>query len=267
MRKEERKQLWTYIAASYGLFWSILIIAFTMLQIGIINVDIDGDSLFITFIKILISWTPTMAVYFFRKRLFPGKSIKDIFSGMFSEKLNVKLFLTVIILEVLTYLIASIVVSVYDNVPLISQWTFSKELFISSFLICLFTGATGEESGWRGFLFPHLFEHYGCIKSGLIVGIIWGLWHFPLWLLSGYTGVEFLLYVTEFLICTIAWSVVMGVLYTWNHNLILFVAYHFFVNFLLCFFCGNDLIFQITIALLAVLTAIGFAIAYLRHKN
>ena len=39
--------------------------------------------------------------------------------------------------------------------------------------------AFGEELGWRGFLFVEL-KPLGFIKSSLIIGTIWGIWHAPI---------------------------------------------------------------------------------------
>lgn len=37
-----------------------------------------------------------------------------------------------------------------------------------------------EELGWTGFAVPQLRLRYGVLTTGLSVGILWGLWHFPL---------------------------------------------------------------------------------------
>jgi len=36
-----------------------------------------------------------------------------------------------------------------------------------------------EELGWTGFAVPRLRQRYGVLTTGLIVGIVWGAWHFP----------------------------------------------------------------------------------------
>ncbi|MEE2751874.1 MAG: CPBP family intramembrane glutamic endopeptidase [Myxococcota bacterium] len=36
----------------------------------------------------------------------------------------------------------------------------------------------GEEAGWRGYLQPALERRFGLFKGTLLVGIIWGYWHF-----------------------------------------------------------------------------------------
>ena len=40
--------------------------------------------------------------------------------------------------------------------------------------------AVCEESGWTGFAIPELRKRYGIVTTGLIVGLLWGAWHYPL---------------------------------------------------------------------------------------
>ena len=37
-----------------------------------------------------------------------------------------------------------------------------------------------EELGWTGFAVPELRKRYGILVTGLIAGLLWGAWHFPL---------------------------------------------------------------------------------------
>lgn len=41
----------------------------------------------------------------------------------------------------------------------------------------------GEELGWRGFLLKEL-KHLSSAKASLIIGVVWGIWHFPMILLG-----------------------------------------------------------------------------------
>jgi membrane protease YdiL (CAAX protease family) len=50
--------------------------------------------------------------------------------------------------------------------------------------IALFIGPI-EEFGWRGVTLPLLQRRFAPLWAGLILGVIWGLWHVPAFLLSG----------------------------------------------------------------------------------
>lgn len=60
---------------------------------------------------------------------------------------------------------------------------FASDDMVSLLVIGLAAGLmTGlcEELGWTGFVIPRLRLRYGILTTGLIVGLLWGAWHFPL---------------------------------------------------------------------------------------
>jgi membrane protease YdiL (CAAX protease family) len=84
-------------------------------------------------------------------------------------------------------------------VPLLPQWlgvylwstTFAEPLrfpsftqWLGSFLsLALINGffSLGEELGWRGFMLPRMLARHSWVNAALIAGVLWSLWHFPLW--------------------------------------------------------------------------------------
>jgi membrane protease YdiL (CAAX protease family) len=53
--------------------------------------------------------------------------------------------------------------------------------YLGSFLVVLTIGGALEEPGWRGFALPRLQETHSPVRATLILGVVWGLWHLPLY--------------------------------------------------------------------------------------
>ncbi len=84
----------------------------------------------------------------------------------------------------------------------------SRDLAVLAPLIALnlVMGPLGEELGWRGFLLPRLVPDLGLVGAALTVGVLWALWHLPLWLLpSPHRSVPFAL----FFAVVVCFSVIM----------------------------------------------------------
>jgi len=69
--------------------------------------------------------------------------------------------------------------------------------------------ANGEEIGWRGYVLPRLQAKYSALVSSLIVGVIWGIWHFPKFMAPGNDS-SFTLFMVKVM--------ADAILYTWLYN-------------------------------------------------
>jgi membrane protease YdiL (CAAX protease family) len=52
-----------------------------------------------------------------------------------------------------------------------------------------------EELGWTGFATAELLRRHGVLATGLLVGLVWGVWHVPLYAQTASGGVPMALYV------------------------------------------------------------------------
>jgi hypothetical protein len=83
-----------------------------------------------------------------------------------------------------------------------------------------------EEFGWRGFALPLLQRNLAPFWAGLILGIIWGFWHLPAFLLSGTQQSSWSF--APFFAGTIAISLIATVLFNMSRGSILLAAlFHF----------------------------------------
>jgi membrane protease YdiL (CAAX protease family) len=49
-------------------------------------------------------------------------------------------------------------------------------------------GPVNEEAGWRGFALPKLQARFGPFLASLILASLWALWHWPLFLIPGWSS-------------------------------------------------------------------------------
>jgi membrane protease YdiL (CAAX protease family) len=70
----------------------------------------------------------------------------------------------------------------------------------------------GEEVGWRGYALPALQARYSALLASLILGVVWALWHLPVFFNpdTSYSNLPFFLF--------LPFIVLMTVLITWLFN-------------------------------------------------
>jgi uncharacterized protein len=73
-----------------------------------------------------------------------------------------------------------------------------------------------EELGWTGFAIPRMKLRYGVLSTGLIVGLLWGAWHYPLFSGSGTSSVALGLAIV--LVRLFSWLPAYRVLLVWIYD-------------------------------------------------
>lgn len=101
-----------------------------------------------------------------------------------------------------------------------STWpgfTWSLDLSSPTFWFLLLTslffdgGGMMEETGWRGFAFPELEKRLSPLRSAIVLGVIWSLWHIPVKLsLLFESPIRFGTFYGFFTLFTVLTSIVIG---------------------------------------------------------
>src|SRR5882672_754575 len=101
---------------------------------------------------------------------------------------------------------------------LVGLRTFVSPIFApNTFLIGISFGVVAgffEEIGWMGYVFPRLCSKYSALASGVILGLLWGIWHLPVIDYLG-TATPHRSYWVPYLLAFIAAMTAMRVLIAW----------------------------------------------------
>ncbi len=103
-------------------------------------------------------------------------------------------------------IINNLIGKTFNGTPFLAQ--------LGTFLSLLILGPLSEEIGWRGYALGRLQTRWNALTSSLIVGLVWALWHLPLFMMVGTSQHELGLPFIGFLVGFMANSI----LYTWLYN-------------------------------------------------
>lgn len=105
-------------------------------------------------------------------------------------------------------------------------------LYLPVFILQMVTTAAAEEPGWRDFALPRLQRQYGPVWGTVVLGVIWGVWHLPLFLTewAGGPGVAW-----WYPVAFVATCVPLSMVLTWLFNrtgrgLPLIMVFHASIN-------------------------------------
>lgn len=168
------------------------------------------------------------ATYIILKRYKKIKGFKSFLSLIFKGN---RARDTILITAV--FFVSQLVVNLITNTYAGNAWY----LFIA-FLPLMMIGGGIEEIGWRGFLQPALEEKMPFLLSSISMGVIWAIWHLPLWFIhnSSQSSLNF----PSFLCYCIVFSFVLGTLYKLTQNVFMCMLLHAWGNVLGSMFTGSS---------------------------
>ena len=155
-----------------------------------------------------------------------GKSFKDHLRGFWSWKgiSNWPLWVAIIIIVPLIINGSSQLIGLAIGLD-IPAAPMNIWLYIPSFLVVTLIGGGQEELGWRGYLQGELMPKYGLVKTSSFIGLIWGLWHAPLWFMI-HDQHDFTPYI-GFVLMTISISFVYSYIYIkTDGNKLIHILFH-----------------------------------------
>lgn len=225
MRQPAEGSIKIFVIYTYLLFWILFLITGG-------SIYLKAPQFIQTIMKYVCAWTSTFVFLLLFRKLNPNYSLLEYLKKQFT-KVNILDFAIPLIIQLLIIFIAIFCVLHIDNgsVKTIKFIDTSKlpQLFIANILY----GPMGEELGWRSYAVNELQKKHSPLVASLIIGFLWGLWHFPLWFMSGYSGRALAAYILFFMIGLISLSVFLTFFYNRKKNILIAIWIHFLFNFLL----------------------------------
>ena len=171
------KTLIPFLSLSFGLTWgiaAILILFYDQV------VAIFGEISFTNPLFILAVYSPGFAGVFLVWRHYGLKGLGNFFRRLTLWRAPVLWWLFIVLgIPLLVYAGAAVKGTISDPFPF-SPWY----QVLPALMIALFLGPI-EELGWRGLALPLLQRRFTPFWAGLILGIIWAVWHIPAFLIGG----------------------------------------------------------------------------------
>jgi membrane protease YdiL (CAAX protease family) len=260
-----RKPLLSYFVLSYALFWLVLILFIVIVAASGLKMD-SLPAWAMALVQITGSWMPTVAALTVTGITEGRSGIKKLLLRFTQFKLSARWYLAALIPLGLALAAAGIYRlgggAAFGGVSL------SLSFWLGLIAINIFTGATGEESGWRGFALPRLLEKYSPLKAGILVGLAWNFWHLPLWFTSGFSSLNLVEYILFFSVAIISLAVLMTWIFCKTANSLIPMAItHFSFNAGFSLIgpqglgLGPNLALMGILAALLLVTAIGVSLA------
>lgn len=225
-----RRPLLMYFGFAYAFMWLYYAGAYFVIT-GFFRLELtDLPAWLMTVLNIVGPWMPSLAAGIVIGVCEGPGAVRRLFGMFLQFRLPARWYLAALIPVALTFAGAGIY-RMLGGAPS-GSLNLSANFWISTFVVCFFTGATGEEPGWRGFALPRLLQRYSPMKASLILSLLWSFWHLPLWLTGGQSGSNLLIYIQVFCLYNFSLTSLM----TWifmrtSHSLVPMVIAHFAANF------------------------------------
>jgi membrane protease YdiL (CAAX protease family) len=188
-----RYSLWIFVALAYGITWALWLPVETLAtRGGYILPDPstlaelsktgfqDGTHLLLSIISMLTAG-PLFAAIIILAFESGRKGLHNLWQRSTRWRVEGRWYLIMLAIVAVIYLPAALIGIVKGPAPSAKQVLTPLLWFIPIFLYTLVASGL-EEPGWRGYALPNLQTRFNAKKASLILGVIWGIWHWPIFI-------------------------------------------------------------------------------------
>ncbi len=189
----KRYSLWIYVALAYLITWAlwlpvewfaaqrgyILPTPATLIELSKTGFQ-DGTHILLSVISMLAAG-PMFAAIIILAFESGRKGLHTLWQQSTHWRLAGRWYLIMLAIVFVIYLPSAIFGLLRGPVSTANQVLTPLVWFVPMFLYTLIASGL-EEPGWRGYALPKLQTRHNARKASLILGIIWGIWHWPVFI-------------------------------------------------------------------------------------
>jgi membrane protease YdiL (CAAX protease family) len=157
---------------------------------------------------------PTGAAVYITSVLEGQKGVRRFFGRYKQWRIGLRWYLFAFFALPLIYLVAAMIfMGIEPLTALVTHWQVFFTTYLPALLIFPAFITWGEEPGWRGFALTRLQEKYSPLVSSVIVGLLHGLWHLPVFMivngppaLGPFDPIHFLVNTFGIMMITLIWT-------------------------------------------------------------
>ena len=157
------------------LFWLPLVLAGS----GILPIGDDLLQALTIPVSILAAFGPAVGAFYCLRTQHGKGAIRQYLRGLMDFRLGLKAWLVPIVVFAGSAWLAWFLPELWGE-PRLAMLLPSIWVFPPYILLMVFLGGGQEELGWRGYILDPMEERMGPWLGNLVLGVIWAVWHLPL---------------------------------------------------------------------------------------
>jgi uncharacterized protein len=228
---KNRPSLTAFFVLTYAISWSI------WLLMAALSLDIQGP--LGRALNIVAIFGPTLAGLILTVSRQGRTGGYELLSRLWKPQPKLAWMGTALSLPLVLIAAAVVLAFLLGEALLSSPASIGWLLLLGEFIrILFFGGPLGEEIGWRGYALPQLLRAHSPFKASVLLGLVWGVWHAPLYAIAGTGQNEMIRNGGSFpflFVAFVIWTIGLSVLFTWLYklaqgNLLVVILFHAAVN-------------------------------------
>ncbi|MDX1407218.1 MAG: type II CAAX endopeptidase family protein [Saprospiraceae bacterium] len=222
-----RYPIWSFLVINYLISWTFLYPSYQLI------LQSDGIPP-LAFIGLIGAYGPTIAALIVQA-VVDGRKVRELLRRIIRINAAWQIYALIILAPVILYLSAQLLAMYLHGAAVEPQPVSALAGLPFWILAALPFGPMGEELGWRGFLLPRLLQRYSLVKSTVLTGLAWGVWHLASFTFPGAALPEVFAVSPGTILLFVTYTISLSFMFTYVHlkgrgSVLLAILLHAFFN-------------------------------------